>query len=130
MKEMCGNTRFAVVERGISRRLEKACRKRDPVCGNHLAREESIDFYQRIVEDLTGFDVTTIRYDCKREVFQFVFNESYAKDLEINVALDSLLHARAILSGRQRRTSSVCVMPGSSCERGGSGDGVTCAVLF
>lgn len=90
MKEMWGNTRFAVVERDISRRLEKACRKRDPVCGNHLAREESIDFYQRIVEDLTGFGVTMIYYDLKREVFQFVFRESYAKDLEINVALASL----------------------------------------
>lgn len=90
MKEMCGSTRYAVVERGVSRRLEKASFRRDRACGHHLAREESIDFYQRIVEDLTGIDVTTIRYDRKREVFQFVFRESYAKDLEINVALDSL----------------------------------------
>lgn len=90
MKEMCGSTRYAVVERGVSRRLEKASFRRDRACGHHLAREESIDFYQRIVEDLTRQDLTMVYYDRASEIFRFVFASSYCKDLTVPVALDSL----------------------------------------
>ena len=89
MKQIFEETRYMPANSGISKNLEKQFRK-DKENGHHEAREASAEFYQRIVEDLTGLEVATIYYDRNKEKFKFVFKERYAGDLVIDVAFDLL----------------------------------------
>lgn len=90
MKQIFDEMRYMPANSGISKNLEKTTYRKDKETGHHKAREESAEFYQRIIEDMTSLEVATIYYDRNKEKFKFVFKERYAGDLEINVELDSL----------------------------------------
>lgn len=53
-------------------------------------RIASINFYQRIIEDLTGNDVTGIGYNNEEELFTVVFINPRLPKLFINVRWDDL----------------------------------------
>ncbi|MGF0095038.1 hypothetical protein ACQRC6_01240 [Peptoniphilus sp. SGI.035] len=53
-------------------------------------RKASIEFYQRIIEDLLYEDVKTIDYHEKEEYFEVEFNNEYLPKLLINVRMDSI----------------------------------------
>lgn len=53
-------------------------------------RLASVNFYQRIIEDLTGEDVMGIGYDSEDEFFTVAFLNPRIPNLLINVRLDSL----------------------------------------
>ncbi len=90
MKKIFDEMRYMAAISGISKNLEKREFRKDKENGHHEAREASAEFYQRIIEDVTGLEVSTIYYDRNKENFKFVFKERYAGDLEIDVELDSL----------------------------------------
>lgn len=58
--------------------------------GYHEAREASIPFYKRLVEDLTYWNVEEVTYDRKKESFRFIFRGAYAEDLYVNAFWSSL----------------------------------------
>ena len=53
-------------------------------------RITSVNFYQRIIEDLTGHNVMGIGYNPEEEFFTVVFTGQYLPGLSINVTGDSL----------------------------------------
>ena len=53
-------------------------------------RIASVNFYQRIIEDLTGHNVMGIGYNPEEEFFTVVFTGQYLPELSINVTGDSL----------------------------------------
>lgn len=53
-------------------------------------RLASVNFYQRIIEDLTGEDVAGIGYNSEEEFFTVAFLNPRIPNLLINVRLDSL----------------------------------------
>ena len=57
---------------------------------NEGPRLMSLQFYQRIIEDLTGHDVLSIAYNSEEECIIAVFTNLYLPRLIINVRLDSL----------------------------------------
>lgn len=57
---------------------------------NEGPRIASVNFYQRIIEDLTGNDVMGIGYNPEEEFFTTVFTDQYLPQLNINVTGDSL----------------------------------------
>lgn len=57
---------------------------------NESPRIESVIFYQRIIEDLTGHDVMGIGYNTEKEFFTVLFTNQYLPKLNINVTGDSL----------------------------------------
>lgn len=57
---------------------------------NESPRIASVNFYQRIIEDLTGHNVMGIGYNPEEEFFTVVFTGQYLPELSINVAGDSL----------------------------------------
>ena len=90
MQKMYEEKRYAAIKSGISRHMEKDFYKKDKEHGHNEAREASVEFYARIVEDLTRQDLTMVYYDRASEMFRFVFASSYCEDLTVPVALDSL----------------------------------------
>lgn len=57
---------------------------------NESPRIASVNFYQRIIEDLTGHNVMGIGYNPEEEFFTVVFTGQYLPELSINVTGDSL----------------------------------------
>lgn len=57
---------------------------------NEGPRLMSLQFYQRIIEDLTGHDVLSIAYNPEKECIIAVFTNLYLPRLIINVTGDSL----------------------------------------
>lgn len=57
---------------------------------NEGPRIASVNFYQRIIEDLTGNDVMGIGYNPEEEFFTVLFTNQYLPKLSINVTGDSL----------------------------------------
>lgn len=57
---------------------------------NEGPRIASVNFYQRIIEDLTGHDVMGIGYNPEEEFFTVIFTGQYLPVLHINVTGDSL----------------------------------------
>lgn len=57
---------------------------------NKSPRLMSLQFYQRIIEDLTGHDVLSIAYNPEKECIIAVFTNLYLPRLIINVTGDSL----------------------------------------
>lgn len=53
-------------------------------------RIASVNFYQRIIEDLTGHNVMGIGYNPEEEFFTVLFTNQYLPKLSINVTGDSL----------------------------------------
>ena len=57
---------------------------------NESPRIASVNFYQRIIEDLTGHDVLGIAYNSDAEFIIANFTNRYLPGLSINVKGDSL----------------------------------------
>ena len=57
--------------------------------GHHQARKESMEFFTRLVEDLTYSDVIDFHYYEEAEVLVFVLT-NYDKVLRVNIYGDSL----------------------------------------
>lgn len=79
-----------------------------------IPRTASINFYQRIIEDLTGYDVLSIVYNQDQECIIAVFTNLYLPRLIINVAGDSLpactrdvIRQTQLWIERQRKKSQV-----------------------
>ncbi len=69
----------------IKERIDEYKKRFSEAFGYHEAREASIPFYKRLVEDLTYWNVEIVIYDRKKESYRFIFRSAFAEDLYINV---------------------------------------------
>lgn len=61
----------------------------DKEAGHHKARKASIDYWRRLIEDITNEQIVQITYESERELIRVWFlNEK--KKLTINIGMDSL----------------------------------------
>ena len=55
-----------------------------------MERTERLPYWQQIIEDLTGYEITELFYDDEYELIEVIWKDKYRKQLVINIHMDSL----------------------------------------
>lgn len=55
-----------------------------------MERTERLPYWQQIIEDLTGYEITELFYDDECELIEVIWKDKYRKQLVINIHMDSL----------------------------------------